>query len=165
MKNFLITGVKFLFFTPVALISVAVLYFFYCEANKAYWDYRVKEMCLKDGGVTVFEKVELTKEEYERNDGRDGFIVPKSERRSKNKHDFYKEQDTEILHKSNPVVKKLTFYTYRKSDGKLLGKMVIYGRTDGDFPTGISAGSSFSCADMKTIPLDTEKQIFTVKGE
>lgn len=46
-----------------AALVVALLYLVYCEANKAYWDSKVRELCEKDGGVTVFEKVELAQGE------------------------------------------------------------------------------------------------------
>lgn len=153
--------IKWILLVPVLLVVVGVIA---TEINKAYWDHKVRQWCEKDGGVTVYEKVELTQEEYERNDGNNGFIVPWPERTSKAEHDFYTKQFTEIFHSSNPVVKRLEFIAYRKSDGKELGKMVTYGRTGGDFPTGF-AGTSFTCADMKNIALDVEKQIFTFKGE
>jgi hypothetical protein len=42
----------------------------------------VKEWCEKDGGVTVYEKLELTKEEYQRNSGKNGFMRVLSENSS-----------------------------------------------------------------------------------
>jgi hypothetical protein len=43
-----------------AALVVALLYLVYCEVNKAYWDSKVRGWCEMDGGVAVFEKVELT---------------------------------------------------------------------------------------------------------
>ena len=54
--------VKVLISIPLVLIGLVILAFAYTELNKAYWDYRVKELCEKEGRVTVFETVELTKE-------------------------------------------------------------------------------------------------------
>ena len=48
---------------PFALIIIGVLF---CEANKAYWDYRVTKMCEEDGGVEIFEHIEVTPEEFEK---------------------------------------------------------------------------------------------------
>jgi hypothetical protein len=158
MKNFLITGVKFLFFTPVALLSVAVLYFFYCEANKAYWDYRVKEMCLKDGGVTVYEKVKLTKEERNQLRFRDVSHVTSDDV-------YYSEFDNETIKNGTPEVFKMTLFIYRNNDQKLLGKKVTYGRRGGDFPSGIAHPSSYSCNQIKGLDTNIELSIFTTEGD
>lgn len=149
-----------------AALVVAFVYFLFCEANKAYWDYKVMQWCERDGGVTVYEKVNLTKEEYERNDGKNGAIrVPAKISHEYEKYKFFKKSNDTEIRKYRPRVVRYEYDVYRKLDDKLLGKMVTYGRIGGDFPTGISAGSSFTCADIKSISLDIEKRIFTVEGE
>lgn len=87
--------------------------------------------------MTVFEKVVLTKKEYERNDGKKGVIRVMPERTSKDNHQYaYRSIDT-VINKGNPYVKRYEYITYRKSDGKELGKWVTYGR--GGFPNRISS--------------------------
>ena len=146
--------------TPFILVAGGIAF---CEANKAYWDHKVKQWCEKDGGVTVYEKVELTKEEYERNDGKDGVIrvPPEISSVAKNYDYVWKSVDT-VINKSMPKVVKYEAIVYQKSNKKQLGKMVSYGRTGGDFPTIISVGSSFTCDDIEGISLDAAKQIFFV---
>jgi Tfp pilus assembly protein PilV len=41
--------VKVLISIPLVLIGLVILAFAYTELNKAYWDYRVKELCEKEG--------------------------------------------------------------------------------------------------------------------
>lgn len=133
--------------------------------SQVYWDHKVKELCEKDGGVTVYEKVELTKEEYERNDGKNGVIRVMPEDTSLSKHDYAWRSIDTVLHESNPEVWRTEYTTYRKSDKKELGKWVTYSRRGGDMPTGISHPSSFSCGDISGFKSDVIEQIFSVKGD
>lgn len=132
--------------------------------NKAYWDYQVKGMCERDGGVEVFEVVSLTKDQYLKNAGNSGNIQILSKRISKARHDFYRQIEDTVINGSNPRVVKSEYITYRKSDEKILGKFVTYSRVGGDFPTGFHR-SSFSCADMIGFKTNTIKEIFLVEME
>ena len=148
--------------TPVVLVVFA---FLFCEANKAYWDHKVKEMCEEDGGVTVFEKVKLTEEEFKKLGGNKyGQISVPSVRLSKNDDPYYSKHLTIQVRKGFPNIFKYESRIFRKSNNKLLGLMISYGRGGGDFPTGFHP-SHFGCADLKTIRLDVEKQVFVIKGE
>jgi hypothetical protein len=51
---------------PLILIGLAIAG---TEFNKAYWDHKVRELCEKDGGVTVYEAIELSPEEFKRRGG------------------------------------------------------------------------------------------------
>ncbi len=147
--------------TPFILVVFA---FLFCEANKAYWDSQVRGMCEKDGGVTVVEKISLTEEEYERNDGKNGVIQVMPERISKDKHQYaYKSIDT-VINEKNPYVRRSEYITYRKSDEKELGKWVTYSRRGGDLPTGFHP-SSFGCNDVPNFERNITNKIFSYKGE
>ena len=160
-----VSVIKLISLIPLILIGLVVLAFIFTLLNKVYWDYRVKQMCEKDGGVTVYEKVELTQEEYKKHDGENGIIssVP-SENTSAALHSLYlSKQSTSILRKAIPEVVRYEFLIYRKRDGKQLGKMVTYYRSGGDFPTIIGHPSGFSCRDIPDFKLNVEQQIFSVK--
>jgi len=149
-----------------AALVVALLYFVYCEVNKAYWDSKVREWCEKDGGVVVFEKVELTKNEFKNLGGNQYGQIPLSvEKLTKHDYPYYSEYKDILLHKGVPSVYRYESTVFRKSNRKPLGMMINYGRGGGDFPTGILHPSHFGCADLKTIRFDIEKQIFIAKGE
>lgn len=155
---------------PFILLGTALVaafsYFLFCEANKAYWDHKVREWCEKDGGVKVFERVELTQKAFKDLGGNQyGQIPLPVEKLTKRDYPYYSEYKDILLHKGLPSVYRHESTVYRKSDRKPLGLMVSYGRGGGDFPTGILHPTHFGCSDLKTIRFDIEKQIFIVKGE
>lgn len=126
--------------------------------SQAYWDAKVKELCEKDGGVTVFERVELTKYEYEH-------LNIQFEKFGKTDNLYYRESLEKIVINENPRVWKGGQKIIRRTDGKVLGTQISYGRRGGDIPTGISEESHFGCEDIKSINLDIDKSIFSIKGE
>lgn len=132
--------------------------------SQVYWDHKVKELCEKDGGVTVYEHIELTQEEYERNDGENGVIRVMPESTSLANHEYAWKSETSIIN-DDPYVRRTEYITFRKSDKKELGKWVTYSRRGGDAPTGISHPSSFSCSDIADFERNITQKIFLFKGE
>ena len=137
---------------PFVLIALGVAY---CEANKAYWDHQVKLMCEKDGGVTVFEKVYLTKED------RKNIRVRNIKNETKDEI-YYSEFNSETIRNGNPKLLKNEYFLYRTSDNKMLGKQIDYARIGGDIPTGILHPSSFSC-DKAGVSTEIQNAIFIIK--
>lgn len=152
--------VKVLVSMPLLLIGLVILAVAYTELNKAYWDYRVKELCEKDGGVTVFETVKLTKDEYENL----GVYISPTRSKAKSNGYFF-ESETEIIREKNPIVRRYVSHLYRSSDKKLLGTRVGYSRIGGDIPTGISHPSGFSCTLLAGMNNNITGSIFIIKGE
>lgn len=157
--------IKTIVLTPFVIIGLVIFLFIYTEINKAYWDHRVAELCEKDGGAVVFERVILTKEEYELNDGRKGVINVMSEDTSKTTHQYAWKSITKIINEKKPYVRRTEYVTYRKSDNEKLGLLITYSRRGGDFPTVISHPSSFSCKDIIGFEQDLNINIFIFKGE
>ena len=159
--------IRLLFLTLLVLIGLVVLFYIYTELNKAYWDRKVRALCEKDGGVTVYETVELTIDEYIKNDGINGVIrVPSESAAYAKNYEYLRSYNEEVIHKKNPIVVRRESVIYRKSDKKRLGKSVYYSRSGGDFPTIISHPSGFSCKDVSGINFDIEGAIFFVaEGE
>jgi len=135
--------------------------------RQAYWDAKVKEMCEKDGGVTVYERVEITGDEYKQFGGAEGTIPVPDERLSKRDIPYFSKLSVKEINTEYPRVTRRETEIVRRADGKVLGKVVIYARVGGDFPTGITHATYFSCQDVPGIRLDVEKQIFaiTANGE
>ena len=148
----------------VAPILLIVIGFIATEINKVYWDSQVREMCEKDGGVTVYETVTLTREQYLKNDGYKGMIAISPESTTKPHHEFYKKQVDTIIKKSIPRVVRSEYTTYRKIDNKNLGKWVTYSRRGGDFPTGFHP-SSFGCTDITDFKTSVANEIFPIEME
>ena len=160
--------VRWIVLTPVVLIIVAIIAVIlaigFYEGRKAYWDNKVREMCEKDGGATVFEKVHISQDEYTRLGGKNGIIPVPSEQSRKDSLYFYRT----VAHRVrewNPEVKKRITEIIRSADGKVLGKQITYSRIGGDTPTGITHPSSFSCRDVAGVQLDVERQIFIIEGD
>lgn len=148
---------------PVFLIILLVLVIGFYEGRKAYWDYRVTKMCEEDGGVTVFEKVELEKNKHSNLISRGGSVIIPIFSNAKIDDPYYIVFSESILRKKNPKVRKTETKIIRRSDSKVLSLKVSYSRGGGDFPTFIAAASAFSCRNVKGINTILGKSTFTIK--
>lgn len=157
---------KFLMWLILAPILLVILGFIGTELNKAYWDSRVREMCESEGGITVYETVQLSREEYIEYGGIDGTIpVPNENSSQGTNFPFFASRKRSDIRNGYPEVWTNETIIYRKADAKELGRYVTFTRRGGDFPSGIAAASSFSCRDVSGFRTDFEKQIFTIQGE
>lgn len=147
-------------FILIGLLMLAVLFF---EGRKAYWDNKVRQMCEKDGGVVIFDKVYISKGDIDllgRNDGK--IAVPTKDLAHVNAP-VYSESKTAYLRDANPKVWRKDVSVIRRADQKTIAKWVFYSRVGGDFPT-FGHPSYFGCPDLKIITSDLER-IFIVKGD
>ena len=137
-----------------------------CWGYQEYWDQKVKSLCEKDGGVVIFEEVNLTDEIYKRHEGRKGHIRIPSKRHAKANHDFYLVTNTtNIKHFNNSkgqlYVQKIENMTYRKSDEKLMEKTIYYFRRNGDILHSLGMHqSSFGCISMPSIKSRYDKKFY-----
>jgi len=145
---------------PALLIGLAVLTVIFFEWRKASWDARVREMCAKDGGVAIYETVELSEEEFKRLGGGQGGLPLPSASSKEISYPFFYELVDSSIRESNPSVMRTDMLVIRRSDGKVLGRSIQYFRRGGDFPTGIVEDSAFICPEN----LQITTQIFRVKG-
>ena len=150
---------------PVVLIIILVLAVGFFEGRKAYWDHKVRELCEKDGGATVFENIEISLDEYEKLGGINGVIPIPDETSTKTPKPFYSRTRIEDINTWNPKVTKRITEIKRRDDGKILGKQVIYSRVGGDIPTIIGHPTYFSCQNVPDVFLDIERQIFIINGD
>lgn len=129
----------------LGLVAILVLVVGFYEGRKAYWDYQVRQMCEKDGGVFVYERVFFKDEEYRRLGGNEhGLPVPFEKYATPDSAYVRLEINTRIREWNPQVVRTETFIK-RRSDGKVLGRSVQYWRSGGDIPTGLSEPSNFIC--------------------
>ena len=141
-------AIKWILLLPLILAGLGIAY---CEANKAYWDHRVRELCKKDGGVTVFEQLEIAKVDYPTlKYSSFGAVIFPSERNAKPSDPFITEFNSKSLHEGFPDVIRFEQSIIRSADRKKLSKLISYSRRCGDFPTGISHPSSFTCWDEES---------------
>lgn len=117
---------------PFVLIGLVIAAFIFCEMRKAYWDTKVKEMCEIDGGMRIYETVELSEDEYNLYKSVFGkYSFPRERHASDEIQIVSKNVSTYVRH-SNPEVRRNELSIIRKTDGKLLGVRVSYSRVGGD---------------------------------
>src|SRR5688572_11201330 len=117
----------------------------YLPGRQAYWDEQIKEMCAKDGGVIVYERVQLTHEEFKRLGGLERAVPLPIESNSTPAHPYFRRVVDTRIHTADPEVVRSETQVIRRSDGKVLGRSVRYWRRGGDIPTGIAHESSHIC--------------------
>lgn len=151
-------------FSPLAIVLVATLAGCagYVPGRQSYWDAQVKEMCEKDGGVTVYERVKLTQIEYQRLGGVGGTISVPPRRSAEPNYPFVADRKITKIRESNPEVYRLETIVVRVADGKALSRQVEYGRIGGDLPSPAHR-SSYGCSDVG-VRLDVERQTFEIVG-
>ncbi|MBY0271552.1 MAG: hypothetical protein K2X06_16980 [Burkholderiales bacterium] len=145
---------------PAFLIALLILAILFYEGRKAYWDAQVKEMCAKDGGVTISEQIVLSKADYDRLGGQGGIIPIPSEGKLSIKSPFFTKRIESIINEGNPKVYKVQNLFVRNIDQKVLAISVRYVRAGGDFPS-FAHPSSLLCPDQ-TQTVAQERKIFSI---
>ncbi|MCU7937650.1 MAG: hypothetical protein KZQ99_22845 [Candidatus Thiodiazotropha sp. (ex Dulcina madagascariensis)] len=115
--------------------------------KKMYYDAQVREMCAKDGGITVYETVELPAEMFNRW-GQINFFKPTGGEDALGTEYKYISSTLFLKRGEHFEVSILRHQRqiYRRSDNKLLGEQVSYSRRGGDLP-GFWHPSSYRCQD------------------
>jgi len=130
--------------------------------RQTYWDAKVKEMCEKDGGVTVYERTTISVKQTEELPKIEGSISIPHQSLAKLTAPLISTDSEEVLRESGPRVVRRERVVIRQSDRKVVGKMVSYSRIGGDFPTGISEGTSFTCPEYKNLYAE-QGRFFVIK--
>ena len=141
---------KILLLVPVALVLVIVLTVVFFEGRKAYWDHRVREMCEKDGGIVIIEHVHVTAEQAAALPRNGGFYGVAPESLMKSEEMVFSRTKQLVLKGGSPSVFRYETEIVRRSDRKIVGRVVEYGRGDGDFPS-YAFPSSFHCPEYTRV--------------
>ena len=122
--------------------------------SKAELDAEVRRLCAVDGGIKVYETVELPPEKFNQW-GQINFYEPTKGEDALGAKYILKVEHHEIV-RGNPSyapseisLTKSHSRIIRRSDRKLLGETVLYFRVGGD-PPGPWHTSSFTCPDVDT---------------
>ncbi|MDP3481582.1 MAG: hypothetical protein Q8R88_17600 [Desulfoprunum sp.] len=138
----------------IGAISVTAMFLWVAVGRNMWLDQQVREMCANDGGVKVFETVELTPDLLDKA-GR--IWIPYKEK-AKSSDKYYYEIEEYYFRRGEPQMTRRQARIARRSDGKVLGEKVSYGRGGGGLP-GPWHGSSFTCPDP-TLGIKFESAIF-----
>ncbi len=141
--------------SSIAVLSAPMLI---SNGVKWWYDRQVSELCAKDGGVKVYKTVRLTPELLDKA----GRIWIPDRAQAKPTDEYYYESEDHFYRKGNPKVFRTQHQVIRRSDGKVLGELIRYGRSGGELP-GPGHGSSFMCPDP-TKASNFESSIF-VNGD
>ena len=147
---------------PLTLVALLLIVVGFYEGRKSYWDSKIQEMCTKDGGTRVYERVSLTKSEYDRLGGRAGAIPLYREENAPRDYPFVVKTTDIVFHEKNPRVYKSETRYIRQLDKKVLAMSIRYVRLGGDFPT-YAHPSSFLCPDQERAVAE-ESAIFSFEG-
>ena len=107
-----------------------------CEKGRL--DDEVRRLCAIDGGVKVYETVDVPEQR------RDVAKPVPLKSHAKAFDEYFYEWDLIYLRERSPQMWRNHFRLYRRADGKLLGESISYGRRGGDLP-GPLHESSFLC--------------------
>lgn len=149
---------------PIAIIALLILAFGFYEGRKAYWDSKVREMCAKDGGVTVFETVRVSAEQYNRLPITEGSVAIVSEAISKPEEPAFSVDKQTVLRESAPRVIRWEKLVKRRADGKIIGSLVSYHRLGGDTPLTYGHPTRFSCPDSNQY-YGEQRKFFAIEGK
>jgi hypothetical protein len=142
-------------------IAVVVLGIGGCEATKVYYDWRVGQMCERDGGVTVYERVAIGRDLLAKMKGDiNGVPVVPSESAYVLDVPVFLRQVDQRVREAEPRIGRTEFQIVRRSDGKIMAKSIFYSRSGGDFPFTGSHSSYFSCPSSSEL----ERKTFVVEG-
>lgn len=155
------SAVKLLVLVPVALVLVFILVVGFFEGRKAYWDYRVTEMCAKDGGVKISEIIDVDKSTYESLKNKFGQIdIPsKDDPRSIGSIAVHSYTDV-YIRRSDPEVRRSELAVTKASSGVVVAKSTTYSRVGGDLL--VLHPSYFSCPSA---PKDFFASVINLKGD
>lgn len=136
-----------------------------CE--KFALDRQMEELCKKDGGVKVYETVTLPPEMFDRwGDPFPGWRERKPEDRLGAEYRYVMEI-VDIKRgdafKGEGELRRFQTRIYRRSDNKLMGEAISYGRSGGDF-IAFAHPTSKSCPTLQS-ESDVIRTVFLRNGE
>lgn len=135
----------------LALAIVAGLWWGVPTYRKARADTQVRELCAKDGRITIYETVKLPANSF---DEFGEVRVPHEQYRQPSDQFFYTSDDSWIIPEGDSITKLVIwrghFKLFRARDNKLLGEATYYARRGGD-PIGPWHISSFLCPEKSSV--------------
>ena len=136
----------------------------YMPGRQSYWDAQVKEMCAKDGGVQIIEKMRISKSDIDLLATTDGKISVAVKELANPRAPAYAVNRITLIRDGNPSVWRSEWDIVRRKDQVVVARWVAYSRSGGDIPTGLAHDSRFTCPDMKIITTDMQ-QLFVIEKE
>ena len=140
----------------------------YVPGRQSYWDAQVKEMCARDGGVTIYERIHISIAEIDArvlpmtSDGRLSFTTKQLAQPSS---PIYALEKILNINEANPRVQRNESIIVRRADEVIVAKVIFYSRVGGDLSTGLSEGTNFSCPNLQKMTTEFHQKLFIIEGE
>lgn len=129
----------------LGLIAAALAgWYGYVEYRRNYWDDMVREMCAKDGGLQVIERVHVSPAEYQTLLGAFGELGLRLESTAPINAPFFLRDSLVRLRPTNPEVARYEQQVVRRIDRKVIAVLRTYMRIGGDAEF-VDNSSSTSC--------------------
>lgn len=125
--------IKTVVLIPVMFLVLLALVFAFYEGRKAYWDYRVGQMCEKDGGVVVMEQMQISQEQEKYLPHADSVVSVSPESLADPHSPAFARAHKEIIKGGQPKIVRIEHEIIRRSDGKRIATAVIYLRAGGGY--------------------------------
>lgn len=124
--------------------SLGLVIWFLWEAVGESWmlEYKVQELCAKDGGVKVYKEIVLPDDNFNEW-GQVNFFIPKNGENALGNKYIYKQKLTYLV-KGNPSLSKYHVQIYLKNNKLLISESISYMRGGGGL-IGPWVVTSFSC--------------------
>lgn len=135
---------------PFLIIAFVIIAIGFYEGRKAYWDAEVREMCAKDGGTQIFEKIIISKAQANALPKVGDFLGVATEALAKPSEPAYLRVRRVAIREGNPSILREEQEIVRKSDYKVIGRTIRYGRGGGDFPA-YGHPTTYSCPEYVQI--------------
>jgi hypothetical protein len=132
------------------LVCLPILLFGFFEGRKSYWDWKVGQLCATDGGIKVFESIQLPDSEFALYLNTWGKLAIPFEKRAPEKVSIVQNSTQSYIHRNDPEVRRDEMVIYRRSDQKVLARSVIYSRVGGDLVA--IHPSYFMCPENRNQP-------------
>lgn len=135
---------KLIVIIAAAMFVAGIGWFTYAEHRLRYWDDKVREMCVKDGGLHIFEQVSLPSSVYQSLLSVFGELSPPELDGGRGEAPIGRISLDVHLHIGVPEVVRYEQRLVRRSDGKVLGSYITYARIGGDSGF-VDNPSTFAC--------------------
>jgi hypothetical protein len=140
------------FIIIVVLIGLLLVAFVSTALNRAFWDYRVDQLCEVDGGDTVYKKMFLDKEEYTKNIVLGVVIAPREGSSGSIGHSVLSKHEKTIFRRGFIELSRVETTIFSALDKDVLAKSISYHRGGGNIPFVASPGHSCG-GDLNIGPL------------
>lgn len=126
--------IKWIFLAPIVLIGVIFVLLigkmtfdhYYAE----YWKNKTEELCKKDAGVTVYEKITLLPESKHivkyNNESDDFYLKIPYKKDIEPGHEFYRTYNSSRIKDGNLKVSRAVYEIIRIKDSKIISKKIDY---------------------------------------